>query len=126
LRKFKPLKLNITADGSVIDSSVISVHISNGKYLFGGQLVAPKASMEDGLLDMMVLKNSGKIRHLINYSRIKKGHGSKVSDLVLIKASDIAIECPPDTAAKFDGEIMSAGCSYTISMSPKKLFVMTN
>ena len=126
LRRFKPLRLIITADGSVIDSSVISVNISNGKYLFGGQLVAPKASLEDGLLDIMVLKNSGKIRHLVNYSRLKKGRSSGISDLVMLKASKIEIECPPATAAKFDGELMHEGSSYKISVSPKKLYVMSN
>ena len=109
----------------MIDSSVISVNISNGKYLFGGQLVAPEASLEDGLLDIMVLKNSGKIRHLVNYSRLKKGRGNGISDLVLLKASKIDIECPPATPAKFDGELMHDGGSFTISLSPKKLYVMT-
>ena len=126
LRRFRPLSLVITADGTVIDSSVISVNISNGKYLYGGQLVAPKANLEDGLLDLMVLKNSGKIRHLMNYSRLKKGQNSRITNLVLLKASKIGIECPPVTAAKFDGEIMNDSSSYAISVSPKKLYVMTN
>ena len=126
LRKFKPLRMVITADGSVIDSSVISVNISNGRYLYGGQLVAPKANLEDGLLDLMIVKNSGKIRHLVNYSRLKKGADSNIAGLVALKASKIGIECPFATAVKFDGEMILDRSSYMISVAPKKLYVMAN
>ncbi len=125
-RRFKPLRVVITADSSVIDSSVISVQVANGRYLFGGRLVAPKASLEDGLLDLAVIKSGGKLRYLANRSKIKKGCGRYADDLISMRASKVDIECPLDTYAKFDGELIKSSGTCSIRVSDSKLNVMSN
>ena len=47
--------------------------IANGKYLGGGLTVAPQASVSDGLLDLVILNNSGSFQMLEEFISMKNG-----------------------------------------------------
>jgi diacylglycerol kinase (ATP) len=50
--------------------------IANGKYLGGGIQAAPNANVSDGLLDTVILKNSGSLKMLDELSSMKTGEYS--------------------------------------------------
>lgn len=45
--------------------------IANGQFLGGGFKAAPKANMSDGLLDIVILKNSGSFKMLEEFMSMK-------------------------------------------------------
>jgi diacylglycerol kinase (ATP) len=59
--RYKPWQVTVDVDGEqVFDGSVGMVVFANGRYFAGGMLVAPSASLCDGLIDVYVLEGVGK------------------------------------------------------------------
>jgi diacylglycerol kinase (ATP) len=67
--------------------------IANGRYLGGGFKAAPKANMSDGLLDIVILKNSGSFKMLEELMSMKNGnYTSDDQDIIYIQAKKVSIE----------------------------------
>ena len=67
--------------------------IANGKYLGGGFIAAPQASVSDGLLDIIILKNSGSFKMLEEFISMKNGnYTSDDQDIIYIKAKKVSIK----------------------------------
>jgi YegS/Rv2252/BmrU family lipid kinase len=70
--------------------------VANGKYLGGGFVAAPQASVSDGLLDILILKNSGSFKMLKEFISMKKNNGvnysSEQNDIFYMKAKQVSIK----------------------------------
>ena len=83
--------------------------IANGKYLGGGFIAAPQASVSDGLLDIVILKNSGSFKMLEEFISMKDGeYTSDDKDILYMKAKKVSIksneEGKGDITVAIDGE----------------------
>jgi diacylglycerol kinase family enzyme len=65
--------------------------IANGKYLGGGFKAAPRAVFSDGLLDVVILKNSGSFKMLDDFVNIREGDYSKEDDVIYKQAKKVSI-----------------------------------
>jgi diacylglycerol kinase family enzyme len=54
--------------------------IANGRFLGGGFMPARKAHISDGLLDIIVLKNSGSLKMLDEFVRMREEYGSSKTE----------------------------------------------
>jgi diacylglycerol kinase (ATP) len=69
------------------------VVIANGKYLGGGIKAAPQANVSDGLLDIVILKNSGSFKMLEEFISMKNGnYTSDDKDIIYVKAKKVSIK----------------------------------
>jgi diacylglycerol kinase family enzyme len=67
--------------------------IANGRYLGGGFKAAPEANMSDGLLDIVILKNSGRFKMLEEFISMKDGnYTSDDQDIIYIQAKKVSIK----------------------------------
>ena len=67
--------------------------IANGRYLGGGFKAAPQANMSDGLLDIVILKNSGSFKMLEEFISMKDGnYSSDDQDIIYIQAKKVSIK----------------------------------
>ncbi len=67
-------KMKITFDdGTVIEDDLTLTAIGNGKFCGGGFMAAPKASLDDGLLDVCVIKKITRRKFLSLVGTYKKG-----------------------------------------------------
>ena len=67
--------------------------IANGKYLGGGFRAAPKADMSDGLLDIVILKNSGSFKMLEEFMSMKNGNYTRDDqDIIYMQAKKVTIK----------------------------------
>lgn len=106
------------------DGKVLLMTFANGKYYGGGYKAAPKALVDDGLLDALVVKNISRIRFVTLIKDYKKGtHLDKKKFEKFIRysrAKKIKIKFPEQACICLDGEI-----SYTdkveINVEPAKL-----
>ena len=86
--------------------------IANGKYLGGGLKAAPQANVSDGLLDIVILKNSGSFKMLEEFISMKNGnYTSDDKDIIYMKAKKVSIKPKEeeekkrrDIAVTIDGE----------------------
>ena len=65
--------------------------IANGKFLGGGFKAAPRADFSDGLLDVVILKNSGSFKMLDDFVNIREGDYSKEDDVIYKQAKKVSI-----------------------------------
>jgi len=88
---------------------ILSVVVANGSYFGGGMHVAPEASLNDNLLDVVVIGDVGKFELLKALPMVYKGtHGThpKVS---MEKAANITVESSERVLVHADGELLGEG-----------------
>jgi diacylglycerol kinase (ATP) len=80
--------------------------IANGKFLGGGFKAAPKANISDGLLDIVILKESSNLEMIENFLNIKDGNYTNEGDVFYRQAKKVAIKSKEnrDIPITIDGE----------------------
>ena len=124
LVRFRPASVRLRADGvEVFRGEFALAAAANGRYFGGGMHVAPKARLDDGLLDLVVipaLRKHELVRHL---PRIYQGTHLSVPGVLLHRARRIELEPLGEPAlAEIDGEPV-AKLPMTIEVVPGALQV---
>jgi diacylglycerol kinase family enzyme len=80
--------------------------IANGKFLGGGFKAAPQANISDGLLDVVILKESSNLEMIENFLSIKDGNYVNEGDVFYRQAQKISIKSKEnrDIPVTIDGE----------------------
>ena len=82
--------------------------IANGKYVGGGFRAAPEASVSDGLLDVVVLKESSNLEMIENFLNVRDGNYTNEGDIFYKQAKKVSIkskeEDDKDITVTIDGE----------------------
>ena len=73
LKSFKPFEIELTIDDNVLREQVMMVTIANGPFYGGGMKIAPEASMNDGLLDICIVKEIPKWDLLMQFPKVFNG-----------------------------------------------------
>jgi YegS/Rv2252/BmrU family lipid kinase len=66
-------KMKVDIDGRTIEDKFFDITISNGKYIGNGDIIAPYADMQDGLLDIILFGDLSKLEVAKNRDMLKKG-----------------------------------------------------
>ena len=96
LIKKKGADLKIVADGKVLcDGPLLLTSIANGSYCGGGVKSNPYADVQDGKIDISVIKDLGRLRFITLFPKYQKGthlDAPNIDDLVTnLKAEEITI-----------------------------------
>ena len=81
--------------------------VANGKFLGGGFKAAPKANVLDGLLDVVILKESSSLEMIENFLNIKDGNYTNEGDVFYRQAKKVSIKSKEenrDITVTIDGE----------------------
>ncbi|CAC12579.1 conserved hypothetical protein [Thermoplasma acidophilum] len=73
LSKMHPFNLRLIMDGKEYEFPTIEAIFANGRYFGGGMLASPYSEIDDGLLDVHVLKPFSRIRSAMNFRTIYDG-----------------------------------------------------
>ena len=79
--------------------------IANGKYYGGSMLIAPNASIDDGLLDIILLKNLSIFDFIIHNPKLYKGKHLNLKEVEEIKTQKISIDSDEKIKIQVDGEV---------------------
>jgi diacylglycerol kinase (ATP) len=79
--------------------------VANGEFLGGGFKVAPHASMSDGLLDLVILKDSGSLKMVDELFNMKDGDYKDEDKIVYRQARKVSLRSKErDVTVTVDGE----------------------
>jgi diacylglycerol kinase (ATP) len=79
--------------------------VANGKFLGGGFMAAPHASMSDGLLDLVIMKDSGSLKILDKLVNLKTGDHFSDDKIMYGQAKSVSINSKErDVTVTLDGE----------------------
>ncbi|WP_459129494.1 diacylglycerol/lipid kinase family protein [Guggenheimella bovis] len=103
---FKPMKATITLGDEVIKEDSIIVIVSNGSYFGGGMNVSPHSDLEDGELDLVMLKNTNVFHVIKLFSKLLKAEHLSYPSIIYRKVKNVKIEVEGETKAHLEGEII--------------------
>ena len=111
----KGADLRIIADGRTLaDGEILLTSLANGSYCGGGVMSNPYASLQDGTVDMSVIKNMSRTRFLRLFPKYQKGVHLELPGIEKIitnvKAKEVTISPFNGTmTVSIDGEISHDG-----------------
>lgn len=88
---------------------VLSVTVSNGNFFGGGMRIAPEASLNDNLLDLVVIGDIGKLDLLKSLPMVYKGTHGDHPKVSIEKATEIKVESDERIPVQADGEVVGEG-----------------
>jgi diacylglycerol kinase (ATP) len=95
-------------DGKKVVQDCFMISIANGNSYGGGFRVAPKASLTDGVLDVMVVGNVNVLSRLRYLPVIEKGEHLHLPFISYQQADHVVVKSATPIAAHCDGEYFSA------------------
>lgn len=104
LPNLKKIKVKVNSKDMVFDGDMYLMLIFNGQTA-GNFKLAYKAELDDGLLDVIIIK-AGMIKDMISlFIKMLKGeHLEDITGLLYFKADRIEVECHEDIVTDIDGE----------------------
>ncbi len=73
LSRFQPFEVEITIDGQTWRERVMMISVANAPFYGGGMKIVPQAVMDDGRLDLCIVKEISKLELLRQFLKVFKG-----------------------------------------------------
>jgi YegS/Rv2252/BmrU family lipid kinase len=127
LMKYRPQHVRAFCDGREFYSgSCALVVVANGQYFGRGMWIAPKALMNDGMFDVVLVEGMSRLRILLAFRQVYRGTHLTRKDVRYTRAASVRISSE-DGPLKldFDGE-GALGQDLNFSVMPKAVNVLLN
>lgn len=116
-----PLRLKV--DGRELEEQALGVLVANGRYAAGGFQVAPHAKIDDGLLEVIVVKPEGFVDRAVVAALLIAGDYTSSDSVLSLRARRVEITPPPGLSFNLDGECEGGGACL-IEVLPGALRVL--
>ena len=119
-------RCTVKADGEVInpDGELLLCTVANGQYVGGSFKCAPRAKLDDGLMEVCLAKPISRLRFLQILTPYTNGEHLDREDfkdvIVYRQAKQVEVEAPEGFAYSLDGEIIYEN-KFTIEIVPRAL-----
>jgi len=105
LALYKNQKMTITVDDKLIcDEPVTVIVAGNGRYFGGGMCVAPNAVIDDGLFDIIILRDLSKLNLLLNLPKVYNGSHLSHPRITSLRGKKIEVRSSGTALLELDGE----------------------
>jgi diacylglycerol kinase (ATP) len=122
LRVFRPLSYTLDLDGSVHRLEAMLVAVGNGPSFGGGLRITHGASMDDGWLDVVVIKPMSKAELVRTYPRLYRGGHTRHRQYEHHRVRSVTL-AGPDVVAYADGERFEP-LPVTVEVVPRALEIL--
>ncbi|HOE66045.1 MAG TPA: diacylglycerol kinase family lipid kinase [Candidatus Hydrogenedentes bacterium] len=114
-------EMELTFDGEPLRGKFSNIIVAKGQYYGGGMHVAPFARLDNGLFDVYVIGDVGKIESFVNLPKVYLGGLHRRVDKVrYIRAKHIDARSNSNVLVNIDGE-QPGGLPLEISLVPKAI-----
>lgn len=116
LSTYKNKRITASLDSSEpLHGKVNSMVVANGQYFGGGMKIAPNARLTDGMFDVIVLGDLGKLDLVRNVPRVYDGSHITHPKVSVSRASRLIATSPDRLLLQADGEVLgTAPADFTI------------
>lgn len=105
LALYKNQKMQIIVDEQEICNEPVTVVVfGNGQYFGGGMHIAPNASVDDGLLDIIILRDLSKLNLLLSLPRVYKGSHLTHGRITSLRGKKVRVFADQTALLDLDGE----------------------
>jgi YegS/Rv2252/BmrU family lipid kinase len=123
LATWRHANFTITADGEQSQARGYTVAAANSRAYGGGMFIAPEADLSDGLLDVIVIGEVGRLKFLANLPKVFKGTHADNDEVTTFRAAEVKIEADRPFAVYADGEHIT-DLPVTVRLLPRALRVI--
>ena len=102
--RFKAFPVNVETDGWEAELQCLSLGVANGPYCGGGFKLAPRARVDDGLVDVAAIGDFPRPERLIRLPQARAGKHLRLSRVHYKQVKDVRISSPAKLVAHVDGE----------------------
>jgi len=103
---YRPLDVIVESDAASFEGPAMIAVAANAPRFGGGMLAAPEASMRDGLLDVVILKRTGRVRLIRILPRVYRGTHVNDDACVFFRAARLRLTSRPPAVVYADGEAL--------------------
>jgi diacylglycerol kinase family enzyme len=123
---YKNQTITFTANNETTEREVFLVAIGNGKAMGGGFFLTPQAEIDDGLLDICIIRALSKREVLLNLPKAIHGKHTGLEQVEMLRAEKVRIQSENGIAVHADGELLGMDLkNLEISVIPAALEVIT-
>ena len=121
--KSSPHRAKLTLDGKSHELEFLILVVSNIRTYGGGLLPAPKAKIDDGLLDVCAFPMANYLQIMKQLAATSKGRHLDLPGIKYFQAREILIETEPGEQIQLDGDAWPGSSPFRIEADPQSLWV---
>lgn len=123
IASYRPAEMRVSVDGEQRDGRYLIVIASNGVHFGGGMKCAPQAELDDGLLDVTLAGDLGRIAAVGSLARLYRGTHVDGKRIHGLRARSLEIELDRPLPMELDGEV-SRVKTLSVRVRPRALRVL--
>ena len=123
LPAYKTGHYRVTVDGAIIEADAFSVTVANSAQFGNNAIIAPKAKIDDGLLEVCIIKKFPVTVLPALITRMFQGTIDGSQYAIHLRGKTVHIE-QAGTIAHMDGEPTEPGNHITVEVQPQSLCVL--
>ena len=123
--KYKCRKLEVQCNEELIVDNFTTIAVCNGSYYGSGYNIGPSSNLQDGVLEVYVVKRLNKISMLKLILEMKKGKHEKSKHVKYFKTNKLSIKSPIKFKCNIDGEEVYDE-NYEIEIIPNGITIYHN
>jgi YegS/Rv2252/BmrU family lipid kinase len=108
LAAWKPARFEVTVDGALHVFNGYSVAVGNSRSFGGGMLLLPHAELDDGTLDLLLVKEASKLAYLRGLAKVFKGTHLESPHAQVLKGEVIEVSSDRPFVIYADGDPIGA------------------
>jgi diacylglycerol kinase (ATP) len=126
LVRYRPRALRIGWEGGALEEEVMFAAVTNTRGYGGGFRVSPRARLNDGALDLCIVRRASRLALLSRFGRILRGTHAGLPEVVLAQSPWVTIEDLGGGRARaaLDGELPDTDTPLTLRCQPGDLRVL--
>jgi YegS/Rv2252/BmrU family lipid kinase len=123
LASWRPATFTVTIDGEAHHFTGYTVAAANTRFYGGGMQVAPEADPSDGLLDVVLIEQTSKLRFLSNLPKVFSAKHVELDGVSMFRGHEVRIEADRQFDVYADGDVCAA-LPATVRLVPGELRVI--
>jgi YegS/Rv2252/BmrU family lipid kinase len=102
--RWNSIPMTVEADGESREGRMFEVIVANGAYAAGGMRIAPDASPDDGLFDVVLIGDVTKLDFLTTFPKIYRGTHVGHPRIEVLRARSVTVTAETPLPVVLDGE----------------------
>ena len=105
LIRYRPTRLHVKVDETEQEFEGYFAVASNVRTYGGGMLIAPQASVEDGMVDVCCVRSLSRVRFLLAASTVYRGRHIGNPAVTMLRGRSVSIDSDPPVPVNIDGDV---------------------
>ncbi len=94
LAVYRPSRMRVRVDEAEWEGEAWLVAVGNTRWYAGGMMITPGAEVDDGLLDVCIIRDVSKVEFLWRFPRVFKGTHVALDDVITMRGATVEISAP--------------------------------